>query len=231
MNYLISIINSKNSPITVNGLTNDTTYTFKVVACNSTGKSDESGETAAATPKVTPPGAPNGVTAVGGDTKVTLNWTSVSGDNVCSPITGYVVTSVPGNITATGTGTTITVNGLTNGTTYSFIVKAINAVGNSLDSESSNVITPYQPSSGGSSEDTTPTSKTPIIEELTVDVKEGNTDSTVSRITIQRTTSEDNRITDRVTYSSEKVSETVKKLKEENKDTARIVIPDSKDEV
>jgi hypothetical protein len=314
--------NGINSPITVGGLTNEATYTFKVVACNSKGKSDESVETAAVTPKVTPPGAPNGVTAVGGDAKVTLNWRSVSGgaigykiyqsttygsygtelatvsgsvisydstglvngttyyfvikamnpggdspasievnatpntvpgvptnaiasagngqatitftaptDNGGSPIAGYVVTSVPGNVTATGTGTTITVNGLTNGTTYSFIIKAINAVGISLASESSNAITPYQPSSGGSSGDSIPIIKTTNIVELIVDVKEGNTDSTVSQITIQRTTSEDNKITDSVTYNSEKVSETVTKLKEENKDTARIVIPDSKDEV
>ena len=96
------------------------------------------------------PGIPTGVTAVAGNGQATVSFTAPE-DNGGSPITGYIVTSSPGNITATGTGTTITVYGLTNGTTYTFTVKAVNAVGNSAESAASNAVTPYSPSSGGSS--------------------------------------------------------------------------------
>ncbi len=68
-------------------------------------------------------------------------------------------------------------------------------------------------------------------EKITVDVKEGNTDSTVSIITIERTTGTDGKKKDTVTYDKEKAEETVQKLKKEGKDTARIVIPESKEEV
>ena len=59
-----------------------------------------------------------------------------------SPITGYTVTSTPGNITATGTASPITVTGLTNGTSYTFTVHATNAAGNSVESTPSNSVTP-----------------------------------------------------------------------------------------
>ena len=79
----------------------------------------------------------------------------------------------------------------------------------------------------GNSSDGTPSG----AEKITVDVKGGNTDSTVSKITIDRTTGSDGKKKDTVTYQKEKAEETVQKLKEEGKDTARIVIPDTKVEV
>lgn len=66
-------------------------------------------------------------------------------DNGGSAITGYTVTSSPGNITATGTGTAITVTGLSNGTTYTFTVTASNAAGTGPASATSNAVTPYRP--------------------------------------------------------------------------------------
>ena len=44
-------------------------------------------------------------------------------------ITGYVVTRSPGGVTTSGTASPITVPGLTNGTTYTFTVRAVNAAG------------------------------------------------------------------------------------------------------
>lgn len=41
------------------------------------------------------------------------------------------------------------------------------------------------------------------------------------------TAGSDGKLTDTVTYEKEKAAETVEKLKEEGKDTARIVIPES----
>jgi hypothetical protein len=67
------------------------------------------------------------------------------------------VTSYPDNITATGNGTTITVTGLKNGTTYTFKVRAVNEVGNGDESQASNEVKLYKHSSGDSSTKTTAT--------------------------------------------------------------------------
>ncbi len=221
------------SAISVTGLTNGTTYHFEVKALDSNSVVIAASGQVSATP-VTTPGIPTAITAVAGNGEATISFTAPS-DHGGSPITGYIVTSSPGNITATGTGTTITVTGLNNGTTYTFTVKAVNAAGNGTDSAASNAVTPQRPrssddeSSGGN---TTPVSSTPSgVTQITVDVKQGNTDSTVAQITVERRTGSDGKKTDTVTYQESKAAETVKKLKEENKDTARIVIPDEKDEV
>jgi hypothetical protein len=62
-----------------------------------------------------------------------------------SAITGYTVTSSPGNITANGASSPITVSGLTAGTSYTFTVFATNANGNGIASSASNSLTPPQP--------------------------------------------------------------------------------------
>jgi hypothetical protein len=57
-------------------------------------------------------------------------------------IKSYSATSDPGNITATGSGSPITVPDLTNGTTYTFTVTATNKMGTSPPSDATNSITP-----------------------------------------------------------------------------------------
>lgn len=60
-----------------------------------------------------------------------------------SAVTLYTVTSSPGGLTATSTTTgTVSVLGLTNGTPYTFTVKATNAIGQSAASSASNSVTP-----------------------------------------------------------------------------------------
>jgi photosystem II stability/assembly factor-like uncharacterized protein len=89
----------------------------------------------------TVPGAPTGVTAVAGNAQATVSFTSPASDGG-SPITLYTVTSNPGGITATGTSSSITVTGLSNGTSYTFTVKATNSIGTGPESGLSNSVTP-----------------------------------------------------------------------------------------
>ena len=57
------------------------------------------------------------------------------------PITSYTVTSSPGGYTGTGSSSPIIVSGLQSSTQYSFTVTATNAIGTSLPSSSSNLVT------------------------------------------------------------------------------------------
>jgi len=127
------------SPLTVNGLTNGTAYTFTVTATNAVGTSPASAASAAATPTGVP-NAPTAVTAVAGNAQAQVSFTAPAANG--SPITGYTVTSTPGGLTATGVASPLTVNGLTNGTAYTFTVTATNAVGASPASTASAAVTP-----------------------------------------------------------------------------------------
>lgn len=138
---------------TATGLVNGTTYYFIVRAVNPGGDSPNSNEVSAVPRSV--PGVPTNVTAIAGNEEAAISFTAPS-DNGGSSITGYIVTSHPDNITATGTDTAITITGLTNGTTYTFSVKAINDVGYSIASAPSNAVSPSSPSNGEPS-DSSPT--------------------------------------------------------------------------
>ena len=75
------------------------------------------------------PAAPTSVSAAAGNTQVTISFSAPSFEGIPTPITGYLATSTPGNYTATGSSSPLTVTGLTNGTAYTFSVQATNAVG------------------------------------------------------------------------------------------------------
>ncbi|MCW3173515.1 Ig-like domain-containing protein [Shewanella subflava] len=103
----------------------------------------------AAAPEVTQSFTVNGVaadapiigTATAGDGEATISFSAPT-NNGGVAITGYTMTSSPGGLTATGTGSPITVTGLTNGTAYTFSVTATNAIGASSSSSASNSVTP-----------------------------------------------------------------------------------------
>jgi fibronectin type 3 domain-containing protein len=113
------------------GLTNGTTYYYVVSAVNSSGESANSSQVIA-TP-VAIPSAPTGLTVTPGNAQVALSWTASSGAtsyNVKRSTvngSGYVTVSSP-------TGTTYTDTGLTNGTTYYYVVSAVNGSGESANS-------------------------------------------------------------------------------------------------
>ena len=76
----------------------------------------------------TVPGAPTGVSASPGDGTATVSWTSPNDGG--SPISSYTITPYIGSSAqiptiVTGAPTSATINGLTNGTTYTFTVGAM----------------------------------------------------------------------------------------------------------
>lgn len=129
---------------TITGLTNGTSYQFSVTATNWFGTSAPSPLSPATTP-TGPPTAPAAPTAIAGNESATVSWTASAHDGG-SAITGYTVTSIPGTKTCTASnGTTCTVTGLTNGTSYQFSVTANSEVGASQASVVSNNVVPLAP--------------------------------------------------------------------------------------
>lgn len=116
------------------GLTNGTTYYFKVAAAGAGGTSGLSNE-ASATPQVAPPSAPKALTATPGKAQVTLTWTAGSGANTYNVYRGTAAGAEGTTPVATGiTATSYTNTGLTSGTTYFFKVAGVNAGGTSARS-------------------------------------------------------------------------------------------------
>ncbi|MGI9132044.1 MAG: fibronectin type III domain-containing protein [Candidatus Nanopelagicaceae bacterium] len=122
--------------VTVPNLTNGTTYSITFAATNTA-----SGTPAWGTPSNTlsgtptgPPTAPSSISASSGDTVVNLSWGAPSSNGGLS-ITGYFIEKQEAGVWSTvisntnSTSRTYQVTGLTNGTTYSFRVSAINSFG------------------------------------------------------------------------------------------------------
>ncbi|HEV2436750.1 MAG TPA: fibronectin type III domain-containing protein, partial [Verrucomicrobiae bacterium] len=111
---------------------NGTTYYYVVTAVNANGESGYSNE-ASATPCTTPT-VPTGLSATGGNAQIMVNWFVVLGS------TSYTVkratsSSGPYSQIASGiTTTNYTDTGLASGTTYFYVVDAVNSCGSSGDS-------------------------------------------------------------------------------------------------
>ena len=154
---------------TVSGLTNSTTYSFQVRARNTVGEGPDS-DTVSATPSG-PPAAPADLRATPQNGSVRLHWNDPNDDNIDkyqwshpSPreVKWYRVRRAKGSdaslgewqqIPGTGATMTHTIEGLKNGTTYSFQVQAVGAGDNNL-TDPSNTATatprvPRPPTGGG----------------------------------------------------------------------------------
>ncbi len=127
---------------TITGLSNCTAYTFEVRAVN--GEGDGPADSAAATLSGSTPPRP-GLSASAGDKQVTLTWTAPTVDS-CVPIGRYEYRRSGGNWATVSGGASArsqTITGLTNGTAYTFEVRAVNAAGDG--SAASISATPVQP--------------------------------------------------------------------------------------
>ncbi len=127
-------ISSVSTPYIQVGLTANTTYYYVVTAVNSVGESAASAQASAVTastlPLPTAPNAPAGAIATGGTTQVTLSWGAVStatSYNVYYATTSGVTKSSGTKITNATTPAVQT--GLAAGTTYYYIVTAVNSAG------------------------------------------------------------------------------------------------------
>lgn len=124
----------------VHRLANGVPYTFTVTATNGVGTSTPSPPSTAVTP-ASVPAKPCAPTAKAGVGEAAVTWRAPTTGG--SPISKYVVTASTERRTCTTTGArTCTVKHLIGGDTYTFTVKAINAVGPGPASEPSNAVTP-----------------------------------------------------------------------------------------
>jgi hypothetical protein len=141
-----TISQASSGTIRVSGLTQGTSYTFIVKATNSVGDSPNSAASNSIAPAVVPTAPTIGTASrvSGSNTQIDVTYTASSSDGG-NAITSYTATSTPGSITGTisqASSGTIRVSGLTAGTSYTFVVKATNSVGDSPNSAASNSIIP-----------------------------------------------------------------------------------------
>lgn len=117
------------------GLVASTAYSYRVRAYNSAGTSAYSNTASATTQaaSTTPPPVPTGLTATAGNAQVALNW-AASSTATSYNVKRATVSGGPYTTVGTSTSTSFTNTGLTNGTTYFYVVSAVNAAGESANS-------------------------------------------------------------------------------------------------
>jgi hypothetical protein len=92
-------------------------------------------------PPPVPSSVPLNVAATAGDSSASVSWTAPATSG-SFPITHYQVVASPSGRTCLTTALSCTVEGLTNGTAYTFTVKALTGAGWSAASDPSNAVVP-----------------------------------------------------------------------------------------
>jgi len=141
------ISNISSASYTQTGLTNGTTYYYVVTAVDSAGESSASAQ-ASATPvaPVTAPVAPTSLSATAGNAQVSLTWAASSGASSYNLYWSTTAGVTPANGTKISgiTSPSYVQTGLTNGTTYYYVVTAANSGGESPASNQASA-TPMAP--------------------------------------------------------------------------------------
>ena len=142
----------------VTGLTNGSSYIFRVAAINSVG----AGTFSSSSPEVIPqtlPGQPTDLSGTAGNGQAALNWVAPTDNGGRNIITYKVEYSSNGGASWTeyshpdSSPSSLVVSGLNNGTSYIFRVAAVNSVGTgtySLNSATVNLVAPLALSFGSS---------------------------------------------------------------------------------
>ncbi len=125
------------------GLTNGKKYSFAVAAHNAHGTGPRS--QASKITVIGLPGKPGNVDAAPGNAQATVTWSAANNNG--SPITSYIVTPFVGNVpraahTFNSNATSAVVTGLTNGQSYTFMVRARSTAGIGPYSAASGAATP-----------------------------------------------------------------------------------------
>lgn len=128
--------------LNITGLVNGTAYAFRIKALNSVGYSGTNSITR--TP-ATIPTAPLSVLATPENQSATVRWSPPSYNGGSAIISYTVIASPPSSsgLTFTTSGLSTIVTGLTNGTSYTFEVRATNSIGPSPNSSVSATIIPF----------------------------------------------------------------------------------------
>jgi fibronectin type 3 domain-containing protein len=132
--YLVIATGVTATNFTNTGVVNGTTYFFVVSASNANGESANSNEASATPAAGAPPAAPTGLAAVGGATSISLTWTASAGATSYT-VRRATVSGGPYAIIATGlTATNYTDATVTIDTLFFYVVTAVNANGESPNS-------------------------------------------------------------------------------------------------
>ena len=126
------------SPVAITGLINGTSYSIKLRAVNSAGDGTES-DAVTSTPAATS-NAPTALVATPGDAQVSVAFTAPT-SNGGAAITDYEYQLDGGAWTSSGkTSSPVVITGLTNGTSYSIKLRAVNSAGNGAESAAVSVL-------------------------------------------------------------------------------------------
>ncbi|WP_245966307.1 fibronectin type III domain-containing protein [Sphaerisporangium album] len=128
---------------TVSGLSNGTSYTFTVTASSASGTSAPSAASDPVMPRpASKPDRPFVTDVYARDTAVRVSWAPPADGG--ASLTKYVVTAAPGGarVETPPDATETIVPGLTNGTSYTFTVTAVNGLGEGQPSAPSNPVEP-----------------------------------------------------------------------------------------
>lgn len=135
-------ITGATSPYVHTLLTNGTPIYYVVTAVNTAGESVDSAQ-ANATPvaPAVPPAAPGGLTATAGNTQATVSWSTVAGATSYNLYwsTTSGITKLSGTKISGATNPYVH-TGLANGTTYYYVVTAVNTNGESADSAQASAV-------------------------------------------------------------------------------------------